>query len=152
MAMTIRACTEADLDAVLQLQRAWADEAITYGYAPGTREALLPLLGPYFLVAEDEATVVAFACGIVVTGDHHDVSAVIPAGRPYLNVDEIYVAREHRDQGIGGRLLDRLTATARANGVTRFLVYSSSKDLDGILRFYRAHGFQSWTVQLFQAD
>jgi hypothetical protein len=29
-------------------------------------------------------------------------------------------------------------------------VYSASKDLDGILRFYRAHGFTSWSVQLFQ--
>lgn len=152
MATTIRTCTEVDLDAVVRLQRAWAEEEITYGYAPATREALLPLLGPYFLVAEDETIVVGFACGIVVTGDHHDVSAVIPAGQPYLNVDEIYVARGHRDRGIGGRLLDRLTATARANAVMRFLVYSSSKDLDGILRFYRAHGFQSWAVQLFQAD
>ena len=148
----IRACAEADLDAVLRLRRAWAEEEITYGYVPATREALLPLLGPYFLVAEDRDAVVGFAYGTLVAGEQHQATAVIPSGQPYLNVDEIYVARGYRDRGIGGRLLDRLTATARAGGVTRFLVYSASKDLDGVLRFYRAHGFRSWYVQLFQAD
>lgn len=138
------------MDAVLRLQRAWAEEAITYGYAPATREALLPLLGPYFLVAEVARNIVGFAYGTPVPGDGNEATAVIPAGQPYLSIDEIYVAPGHRNQGIGGRLLHQITATARANGVTRFVVYSASKDLDGILRFYRAHGFRSWNVQLFQ--
>ena len=41
-----------------------------------------------------------------------------------------------------------LRASSRRADVKRFLVYSASKDVDGILRFYRKHGVQSWLVQM----
>jgi len=42
-------------------------------------------------------------------------------------------------------------AVARAEGIRRFLLYSASQDVEGILAFYRAHGFRPWAAtQLFQ--
>jgi GNAT superfamily N-acetyltransferase len=143
----IRPCTEADIDTVLELQRQWAEESITYGYVPGTHESLVAHLGQYFLLAEYDEQVVGYAYGTVRRSEG---SAVIPANEAYLEIEEIYVDGAFRKRGIGSDLLDRLMITARSNGVARFLLYSASKDLDGILTFYRAHGFRSWYVQLFQ--
>ena len=144
--VTIRECTEEDLDAVSRLQRRWEAEGITHGLTADGREDLIKRLGPFFFVAEVDATIEGYVSGFeqVSSGD-----AVMAFCEHYLKVDEIYVQPESRDKGIGGMLLDRLLETARQDGISRFTVYSASKNLDGILEFYRRHGFKSWDVTLF---
>lgn len=144
--VTIRECTEEDLDAVSRLQQRWEAEDITYGLTAESRERLAERLSPYFFVAEGDATIEGYVFGSVQVNEG---SIVLPQGERYLEVDEIYVRPESRGKGIGGTLLDRLMATARRDGIHRFLVYSATKDVDGILEFYRRHGFKSWYVQMF---
>ena len=61
----------------------------------------------------------------------------------------MYVKPGLRDQGIGGRLLNRLIEAAQDAGIKRFRVYSATRDVDEILKFYRQHGFKSWYVEMF---
>ena len=145
--VTICLATEQDVEGVLDLQKRWQAEQITYAHEPNAREFVLGRLGPLFLIAEAEACFVAFAYGAV-----HQSSglAVTPAGQRYLEVDDIYVAAEHRGRGIGGELLDGLIEAARREGVERVHVFSATKDHDQVLRFYRRHGFQPWGVQLYK--
>jgi len=60
------------------------------------------------------------------------------------------VTAEHRSSGIGGMLLDGLLEAARRNGVERSLVYSATRDLEKVLRFYRRHGFKNWYVRMYR--
>ncbi len=143
----IRECTEEDLDAVLRMETDWADEDITYGQVAADRPHLMKHLGRHFLVAEAYGEVVGFAYGSAHTSDG---LAVIPAGERYFEVDELYVAPRFRGRGIGGALLDDLLRTSQEAGMHRSLVYSATKDLDSILRFYRQHGFRSWHVRLYR--
>lgn len=144
--VTIRECTEEDLDAVSRLQQCWEAEGITQGLKADSREDLIGRLGPFFFVADMDGAIEGYVFGSAKVSEG---SAVMPQGERYLEVDEIYVRPQSRGKGVGGMLLDKLLQTARGNGIGRFSVYSATKDMDGILEFYRRHGFQSWYVQMF---
>lgn len=147
MGPCIREAQVADVDRVHQLQVEWAEEGITYGYRADSKENLSAKLGPYFLVAELDGTLVGHAYGLIRVSEG---LAVIPAGERYLEIEDIYVIPEFRNRSIGGLLLDGLLQAAEEEGIETFSVYSSTKDADRILRFYRSHGFESWYVQLFR--
>jgi GNAT superfamily N-acetyltransferase len=76
--------------------------------------------------------------------------AVFPAGTDYLEVEDLFVASGWRDAGIGTRLMERLFAEAQGQGVAASMVFSATKDLARIVRFYERLGYQPWGVQLFK--
>ena len=143
----IRRALADDLQMVETLQRRWEAEGITRGFEAADAGLLRLRLGPYFLVAEQAGRIAGFGSG---SADISEGNAVFSVGERYLEVDDLYVSPGMRDQGIGGRLLDELLAQARQEGIQRFLVYSSSRDTDAILRFYRRHGLETWYVQMFR--
>jgi len=143
----IRECTRDDIESVLEMARGWEAEDSTYGYVAEKADELAGRIGPYFLVAESRGCVVGYAFGSVHVSEG---TAVLPAGEAYVEVDAIYVAAEHRSSGIGGMLLDGLLEAARRNGVERSLVYSATRDLEKVLRFYRRHGFKNWYVRMYR--
>jgi GNAT superfamily N-acetyltransferase len=143
----IRPAAGTDIDGVRLLQEEWAREEITYGFGPQDEAGLRRALGPYFLVAEAEGELAGF-----ITGSENvsDGAAVIPAGTAYLEVNDLYVVPRLRRKRIGGMLLDRLLVEARRDGLGKALVYSATKDVRGVLKFYEGHGFRPWFVQMFQ--
>ena len=108
-------------------------------------EDIAAKLGDFFLIADIDGSTVGFIYGSVRSSPG---LSVIPAGQQYLEIDAIYVIPEHRNQGIGSLLLDSLIKTAQQQGISRFNVFSATKDFDKITHFYRSHGFQPWGVQL----
>ena len=147
----IRACTPADIDSVIALERQWEQEEIAYGnFNPMSREmymAILERFPAYFLVAESNGQLV----GYIHASVHHDNPVeVIPAQEPYVEIEDIYVQPDFRSQDIGGQLLEHVFAIAQAAGVERFIVGTLSKETDKILKFYRSHGFTPWRIQFFK--
>ncbi|WP_291056998.1 GNAT family N-acetyltransferase [Herbiconiux sp.] len=61
---------------------------------------------------------------------------------PVLLLDELYVVPEHRDQGIGTALLERVTTDAIAAGVSALEIQVDEPDT-AARRFYERHGFTS---------
>ena len=142
----IRPVTARDIDNVHRLGVEWAEEDITYGQVATAKQTIADNLGPYFLVATEGDELVGYIWGSVHTSKG---LAVIPAGEQYMEIDELYVKQAFRRSGIGGRMLDTLGEIARKRGVNRFKVYSAARDLDGAMRFYRGHGFQSRYAEMF---
>lgn len=143
----IRVANKRDLDQVHRLQLQWADEDITHGYTADSRQNLSKMIGRYFLVAEVDGSVVGHVYGSARVSEG---LAVIPAGERYLEIEDIYVTPKFRANSIGGQLIDGLLQAAGEDGIETFSAYSSTKDADRILRFYRDHGFESWYVQFFR--
>jgi RimJ/RimL family protein N-acetyltransferase/N-acetylglutamate synthase-like GNAT family acetyltransferase len=141
----VRAGSAADLPQVAELSRRWEAEAITRGFRADTEASLGERLGPYCLVAEHAGRVVGYAIGAVRESEG---LAVLPAGVPYLEVEDLYLRPEHRSRGLGGRLLERLFEEAAARGVERALVYSSNLAWERTVAFYRRHGFRMWFVRM----
>jgi N-acetylglutamate synthase-like GNAT family acetyltransferase len=143
----IRQATEADVSSIYQLQKRWAEEKIVYGFVAETEDGIRAALGPYFLVAELDGDIVGFISGSVHLSEG---MAVVPKSERYLEIDDLFIAPHVRRNKIGGKLVDRLASIAKRDGIRQVLVYSASKDVDAVLKFYEDHGFKSWYVRLFR--
>jgi ribosomal protein S18 acetylase RimI-like enzyme len=123
------------------------DEDITYGLVADDYDRIRAALGPYYLVAELDGEVIGF-----ISGSTHisEGMAVISKSEAYLEIDNLYIAPHFRRNKIGGMLIDQLLAIAKQDGICRALVYSATKDIHSILKFYGAHGFKSWYVRMFR--
>jgi GNAT superfamily N-acetyltransferase len=142
----IRPCRSEDIAAVVELAAGWAAEGSTYGQAPIPAATARGWLGGNFWVAEHDAAVVGFAYASMQT----EALSVIPAGEPYLKLEELYVLPGHRGRGVGGRLVERVLAEAAAHGVHHGWVYSSAKEWPRIVDFYQRFGFRMWFVGLYR--
>lgn len=144
----IREARAGDASAVLELSRLWAEEGCTTGYVPCTPEHLKSwFAGGYFVVAEMQDNVIAYAAGIVKLGK----GAIFkPEGEQYLNVDEVFVHADHRDMGIGTRLVEALLEHAESNGVVRSMVGSNNADWLTTFQFYERHGYRMFAIQLYK--
>ena len=145
--VTTRSATSDDIDAILRMQEALAQESVIYGFAPDGRDDIERKLGVYCLIAEIDGRLMAYAAGSLHKNDGRYDAVTQPSER-YLEVNDLYVVPVRRSHGIGGRLLDGLIEAARAEGVTQVHVYSATKDHDRMVRFYRAHGLEPWGVQM----
>lgn len=149
----LRACVAQDIDAVAGLERQWQQEQIAYGdFSPLGQTELLAALErfpAYFLVAERDGHLLGY-----IRGTLHQAAPVplLPVEGACIEVEDLYVRPDVRDEEIGGALLDRLLAVARQAGVRRFVVGTLSTQTDKILRFYRRHGFTPWHIQFFMQD
>jgi ribosomal protein S18 acetylase RimI-like enzyme len=143
----IREASVEDIDRIYELQRNWSEEGITYGFSPASKEYLTKKLGRYFFIAQCEGVIVGFVYGTVNIAK--DIS-IFTNGEKYIEIDDIYISAEYRNSGIGGMLADKFLDTARKDGAERAIVYSATKDLDNIVKFYKKHGFKAWYVQMFK--
>lgn len=70
------------------------------------------------------------------------IATKIWCGR-YLEIDNIVVHPEHRDEGVGGALMNQFESIAKERGcnITVLDSYSSNHDSH---RFYHRHGYEIW--------
>ena len=113
MNLTIRECLYKDLDYIVDLQQQWSKEEITYGFMPADKDHLETKLGKYFLVAELNNEIAGFVCGTINKADN---ISVINNGETYIEVEDIYTAKDNRGKNIGTLLLDRVLEVAKENG------------------------------------
>ncbi len=145
--VSLRQANELDIPGICQLQQKWLEEDSVYGYAPATAEQLKSLLGPYFWVAEVNDAPAGFISGSVHVSDG---LAVIPAGKTYLEISDVFVSSQFRRMGIGSKLVQQIITSAKTQGIPYALLYSAARDLHSILRFYERLGFQDWNIQMFR--
>jgi ribosomal protein S18 acetylase RimI-like enzyme len=143
----IRECTSEDLDYVVSLQHQWVKEDITHGLIPVEKVYLETKLGKYFYVAELNSKIIGFVYGGVHTSDN---MCIIDNGQPYIEVEDIYVSPDSRSAGLGSVLLDKVLSVAKDNGIERSMIYSSTKDMDNIIKFYKKHDYKTWCIQMFK--
>ena len=80
-------------------------------------------MGPFFFVAEIQDDLVGFISGSVHVSDG---LAVIPNGKKYVEIDDVYVSPPFRQLGIGSELLEHLLAQAKEQDFTFASLYSAT--------------------------
>lgn len=145
--LIIRECRDEDLKKVVSLQHQWAEEDITYGFVPADQQYLATKLGRYFLVADLNGEITGFVYGSI-----HEAKdmAILNNGQQYIEIEDIYVSSNARSVGLGSLLLAKILEVAKENGIERSLIYSSTKDMDNIIKFYRKHDYKTWYIQMFK--
>ncbi len=76
--------------------------------------------------------------------------SVIDCGQFYIEIDDIYASTNNRGLGVGSILLEKILEVAKNNGIERSLIYSSTKDIDSIINFYKKYDYKTWYVQMFK--
>ena len=139
-----------DVVSVIGLSKLWAEEGCTTGYVAlmvGDEHLQSWLDGGYFLVGEHEGVVIAYAAGVVKVGKH---SIFKPEGERYLHVHEVFVHADHREKGVGDRLVGALLARSESEGINRSMVGSNNIDWMRTVRFYERHGYGMFSIQMYK--
>lgn len=145
--VVIRQAGFKDVSRVIKLQQKWFKEANAYGYQVDDESELKGRVGEFFLVAERGEDLVGFAVARVMK---NDTLSIFEPEELFLQVDDVYIEKDARRLGLGRALLKELLKRAELRGVVRSLVFSSVKDLETVIRFYRDSGFKTWNVQMFR--
>lgn len=145
--LIVRVCTYEDLEYIVSLQQQWRTEDITYGFVPGDKSYLEGKLGKYFYVAELNNKIIGFVYGTVHKSEN---MAIFNDGELYIEIDDIYVSQSNRDTGLGGLLLEKLLDVAKEDGIERSIIYSSTKNMDSIIKFYKKHDYKTWYIQMYK--
>ena len=75
---------------------------------------------------------------------------ILDNGQPYIEVEDIYISLIIRGTGLGSFLLDKILEVAKDNGANRSLIYSATKNMDSIIKFYKIHDYKTWYIQMFK--
>ncbi|MFZ6004625.1 MAG: GNAT family N-acetyltransferase [Actinomycetota bacterium] len=136
--VTVRVAGAADVDALIALRQAWTDER----RGPRPDPDLAARFRAWFEAESRTRTfwlaeIDGVAVGMVNLATFTRMPAPgIDAGAwGYLG--NMFVAAEHRDGGVGRRLLDALVAHADSAGLERIVLSPSERSV----RFYRRAGF-----------
>lgn len=139
-----------DVRAVVGLSKLWADEGCTIGYVPlmeGDKHLQSWLDGGYYFVGEHEGAVIAYAAGVVKVGKN---AIFEPEGERYLDVHEVFVHIDHREKGVGDRLMEALLSRSESEGINRSIVGSNNVDWLRTYRFYERHGYGMFSIQMYK--
>ncbi len=103
--------------------------------------------GGYFFVGEHEDVVIAYAAGVVKVGKN----AIFKSeGERFLDVHEAFVHIDHRENGVGARLVEALLSRAESAGISRSMVGSNNIDWLRTYRFYERHGYRMFSIQMYK--
>ncbi len=89
-------------------------------------------------VAEENGKVVGWAYLYIIRNDRHD--------EPYGLLENVYVEKEFRKQGLGRQLVESAIEEAKKQGCYKLLGTSRHSNIDAH-KFYEKFGFQNWGVE-----
>ena len=136
---------DAVLAKLVGFSEAWAAENSCFGYRPNEKS---DIDGNRIFFAEETDEVVGYLFGKVCRAKQ--MTSIMPEGTPYFEVEEIYVVREKRSQGIGEALF-RYAENA-VKGEAEYIVLSTAtKNWKAIFHFYLDElDMQFWSATLFK--
>ena len=139
-----------DVRAVVGLSKLWADEGCTIGYVAlmeGDKHLRSWLDGGYYFVGEHEGAVIAYVAGVVKVGKN---AIFEPEGERYLDVHEVFVHIDHREKGVGDRLMEAMLSRSESEGINRSMVGSNNVDWLRTYRFYERYGYRMFSIQMYK--
>ena len=136
--------------AVVNLQKQWESEAITYGFIADSDDDILAYNRDYFYIALDGENVIGYVTGEVKTNNKVNYMNVFTMDAKYLQVYDLYIAPAYRSKSIGAELLTIVEEKAKKNGVEHIFLSSATIDAEAVRRFYKKNGFKIWTTTFYK--
>ena len=73
-----------------------------------------------------------------------------PEGERFLDVHEVFVHVDHREKGVGDRLVEALLSRSESEGISRSMVGSNNIDWLRTYRFYERRGYRMFSIQMYK--
>ena len=150
MNITCRPFENTDADDIIRIQNEWVKENITYGYCADIVDEIVNYDKEYFYLAVDNNRVIGYVTAKICINDGLGYMNVYPKGAQYLQVSDLYVCSDYRNNRIGEKLLSLVEEKAKENHVQHFYISSAAKDAEAVRRFYQRNGYQIWTTVFFK--
>ena len=147
MAIFYKKFNEKFLEGVMELEKAWVIEDITYGIVESGKDYFLNVDKNYFFVAIDKAKIIGYIISEIIYKNEYNI---FPKDVKFIRVNDLYVLKEYRSKGIGKKLLYTTETEAQNNGINHILLSTATKDTDTIIKFYERNGYKIWTTSLFK--
>ena len=120
---------ERTVEQLIALSKEWVEEDICHGMVTNTRDDLKE---PCFIALEGEI-IVGYIFGHYYEKETRNSS--IAVGSKCFDIDELYIKKEYRNQGIGSTLFKMMEEEVK--GKCEFITLAtSSKDYQKVLHFY----------------
>lgn len=120
-----------EIEQLIELSKIWVKEDITFGYIENSKDYILDKT---VIACILDNTIIGYA--YLKEGISKNYSSIIPDGSIYLEVDELYVIKEYRDQGIGTSIMNYIKDYARKHDYKYLFLVSSTKSANKIIDFY----------------
>lgn len=132
---------------LIELQKLWEYEDITYGLIHDTYEKFEQCINDYSFVAVNNGEIIGFIDAEI---NHDNEFNVFPSGSDYLEIHDLYVKSEYRGNKIGSKLLELTESAANRSGIINIYLASATKDSEKIRRFYTDNGYRIWTTSFYK--
>ena len=131
---------------LLEMSQMWEDEDITYGYV---HNEVSHMEGRTILGAYNNNRLVGYLFGRIEKPERKN--AIIDENTPYFEVEEIYVLKHYRNQGIGRKLFETIEAMMKEEGIEYLFLSTATKDSARIFNFYiNEVGMNTHSARLFK--
>ena len=147
MIMTIQEVelTENVLKTLIAFSKDWETENSCHGYRANEKA---DIEGNRIFFAEENGEIIGYLFGKIETSKNS--SSIMPEGTPCFEVEELYVIRPKRSQGVGSALFEYVEDQVRGTA-EYMMVGTATKNHRAILHFYIDElGMSFWSARLFK--
>ncbi len=146
MQLNFRPATSDDIPLLTKLSSDWEEENSCHGYQRNQAEHFAKYR---VFIVEFEGEVIGYLFGTV---EHSkNMTAMMPAGSTYFEVEELYIDSRFRSQGIGRAFMQYLETILLSEGIDKMVLSTATKDYKRILHFYIDEmGMSFWHAKLFK--
>ena len=138
---------ESHLEEIVKLQQEWDSENITYGFVAGTYQQIAEALTQYCFIVRDGEKIIGY---LMAELQQDNEFCVFPKGASYVEVYDLYIAKDYRSCGYGNELLKQCENEARKNGIKHIYLSSATKDAEAVRNFYTSSEYTIWATQFFK--
>lgn len=146
--MEVRVLTlnEETIPVLLEMSLLWEKEDITYGYV---HNEVSHMEGRTILGAYNNNKMVGYLFGKIEKPKRRN--SIIDENTAYFEIEEIYVLKHYRNQGIGRKLFETIEAMMKEEGIEYIFLSTATKDTSRILNFYiNDVGMSTHSARLFK--
>ena len=120
-----------EIDELIYLSILWEKEDITFGYR---KNDINDIIDKRVFVAKESNKIIGYIFAKEGIAKNH--GSIMPDGKLYFGIEEIYVIKEKRSYGIGKQLMEYVKNIAKEENYKYIFLTTSTKDSNKILYFY----------------
>ena len=124
----------------------WEKESCTYGYYKNQKE---DIEGNRIFIAEENSQIIGYLFATEKISEKD--SSIIKKSEKYMEIEEIYIAKEQRKKGIGQELFKAAEKNFKNEGYNQIILTAANRNYKALLHFYIDElDMNLWNATLFK--